>query len=154
MIDDHQRGVTGHPDRPWTRKARDLVMDLGESAGRVPVPGPRSRGEFAVFFDAVFTDAGIEAVQPPPRCPRANCFAERFVLTVRTELTNRMLIYGQPISAGCLPCVPCTTTRGGRIARSSFAAALGSACPSPMSYIGASTLWPRAWSDCSRPNRF
>ena len=96
MIDDHQRGVTGHPDRPWTREARDLVMVLGESAGRVPVPGPRSRGEFAVFFDAVFTDAGIEAVQPPPRCPRANCFAERFVLTVRTELTNRMLIYGQP----------------------------------------------------------
>jgi putative transposase len=31
----------------------------------------------------------------PAACPRANAYAERFVLTARTELTDRMLIFGR-----------------------------------------------------------
>ena len=55
-----------------------------DRAGQLPAP-----------FDPVLADAGIEAVKIPPRSPRANTYAERFVLTARTEVTDRMLIFGE-----------------------------------------------------------
>jgi len=92
----HILGVTANPDGPWTaQQIRNLLMDLGDRAGDFRYLVRDRAGQFTEAFDAVLAGAGIEAVKIPPRSPRANAYAERFVLTARTEVTDRMLIFGQ-----------------------------------------------------------
>jgi putative transposase len=92
----HILGITTNPDGPWTtQQIRNLLMDLGDRAADFRFLARDRAGQFTAAFDAVLAGAGIEVVKIPPRSPRANAYAERFVLTARTEVTDRMLIFGQ-----------------------------------------------------------
>jgi putative transposase len=92
----HILGVTANPDGPWTvQQIRSPLMDLGDRAAGFRFLVRDRAGQFTASFDAVLAGAGIQVVKIPPRSPRANADAERFVLTARIEVTDPMLIFGE-----------------------------------------------------------
>jgi putative transposase len=92
----HLGGVTSHPTGEWTvQQARNLALTPDERfwAIRFLI---RDRGpNFTASFGAVFQATGARIVRTAVQAPRMNAICERLVGTLRRELLDRVLIFGE-----------------------------------------------------------
>jgi hypothetical protein len=77
------------------QQARNLVMGLADRVGQFKFLIRDRDAKFTDAFDGVFASEGIWILRTPMQAPRANAVAEPWIGTVRRELLDRMLTWGQ-----------------------------------------------------------
>jgi putative transposase len=90
-------GDTTHPTHAWvTQQARNLPMDLDESADRIKLLIRDRDNLNPPTFDEALADAGITTVRSAVQAPRMNAIMERWIGGCRRELLDRTLIWNLP----------------------------------------------------------
>ena len=89
-------GITPHPDGNFmTQVARNLTdCESGFLNGKKILLRDGDK-KYTEQFDSILRDCGIEPKKLPPRSPNLNAYAERFVLSLKSEGLNKMIFFGE-----------------------------------------------------------
>ena len=89
-------GMTAHPDRAWVAlQARNTAMFFGDQEVKPAVLLRDNDGKYGPGFDAVFASEGVVVRRITPASPNLNARAERWVQTVKRELLDRFVVFGE-----------------------------------------------------------
>ena len=92
----HIAGMTMNPDEIWMKQvARTITMaEWGFLHGRRYLIIDRD-SKFAPAFRGIVRAADIKIIRLPPMAPDLNAYAERWVLSVKSEMVSRMVFFGE-----------------------------------------------------------
>jgi transposase InsO family protein len=93
----HITGVTAHPSRGWAvQQARNLAADLDTHLDSLRFLLRDRDSKYSPAFDSVFQAEDIDIVKTAPRAPRMNAHCERIIRTLRSEMSDHVLILNEP----------------------------------------------------------
>jgi len=92
----HVAGITPHPDARWMiQVARNITMaDWGFLSPGQYLIHDRD-GKYCPAFQRIMDDACVKRLPLPPRSPNLNCYAERWVRSVKEEVLSRLILFGE-----------------------------------------------------------
>jgi transposase len=92
----HIAGITPSPSEPWMKQiARNLTMaGIGFLEGSKYVLLDRD-SKFCPSFREMLREAGVEPIRLPARSPNLNAFAERCVLSIKSECLSKLVLFGE-----------------------------------------------------------
>ena len=92
----HIAGMTPHPDSAFMAQiARNLVDSMDGFLARHRVLICDRDTKFTQQFKRILRDEGVEVILIPKQAPNCNAFAERFVLSIKSECLSRMILFGE-----------------------------------------------------------
>jgi len=92
----HFGGFTTNPDRAWMTQQAQETADYFGTLPLKPTHLIRDRdGKFVPEFDAVLQAHGVDVTRTAPQQPNQNAFAERFVLSAKTECLDHFVVFGE-----------------------------------------------------------
>ena len=92
----HVAGITPYPHEAWMKQVvRNITMSgWGFLEGRRCLIIDRD-SKYTTSFQKILTSVGLKVINLPPYSPDLNAFCERWVLTVKTELLSRLVVFGE-----------------------------------------------------------
>ena len=88
-------GITEFPNEQWMLQvARNVTGYDGDLVSARYLIHDRD-GKYMPAFDEFLKTSDVKPVLLPPRSPNLNAFAERFVLSIKSECLDRMIIFGE-----------------------------------------------------------
>ncbi len=92
----HIAGSTPKPDADFVAQVARNLTDVidGFLLGHRFLICDRDT-KFTTQFKRILGDAGVDVILTPKRAPNCNAFAERFVLSIKSECLDRMIFFGE-----------------------------------------------------------
>lgn len=89
-------GMTPHPDEEWmSQVARNVTLEAWGFLANCRYLLHDRDGKFCPAFDQIIELGNVKPISLPARSPNLNCYAERWVRSVKAECLGKLILIGE-----------------------------------------------------------